>query len=274
MSKTTPINTGVPAGGESPRMGDDRIRAQAAGIVELMQVDHYMGSPTGTAYDSDDAGKHSKVTLVEAKTIADQPNNTIARDSAGDLWFKDGSGNQVQLTSGGHLNGAALKDDSVNAAMIELLNNTFLTQKDSAGTARNLIGLNASNQTILGGTEAHDVRLSDATASGDDDRHIADKGYVDDSIPSLGNWETKATGTQYTAETDGFVVAFTNGPNAEHSLTGKTPATTTRIKQVTGAVYATRPVLSFTMPVKSGDTWRIDVSGSGATATVFWIPLT
>jgi len=278
MTKTY-INTSTPVGGDSPRQGDDKIRELKRAIVDLMQVDHYMGSPTGSVYDSDDAGKHRKITFAEdqeAKPTLASLDTGAAYTKSGELYYEDASGNEIQLTDGGKLNGAALKDDSVNAAMIELLNNTFLTQKDSAGTARNLIGLNASNQTILGGTKAHDVRLSDATASGDDDRHIADKGYVDGKFPdddAFGSWASKAVNTTYTAESDGFVVVY--GKSSVHgygSILGYTPVAT--LRAANGSGYADVHYSGITMPVKKGHTWKVATENWGTgSLSIWWLPV-
>jgi hypothetical protein len=273
MAKTDPVNTAVPAGTENPRQGDDRIRALARGVVELVDVDHYMGTPTGSAYDSDDAGKHSKVTFAEVQgskpTIGTDKGVLYPRGATPELYYEDSAGNEVKVTDGGYLNGAALKADSVGADAIQFENNKYLTQKDSSGTARNVAGINASNQTVLGGTGAHDVRLSDATVSGDDDRHVADKGYVDDSIDAIsyddkfGAWATKSNDTTYTAETDGFVLAYIT---SHGYIDAYTPASTLRMRA--GATEGGLDRAGLTMPVRKGDTWKV----TGATA-IFWLPI-
>ncbi len=302
MSKTDPINIANPPGGSPPALGDDYIRTLARAVAEVLAVDHYM-SINGNAYDDDDNGKHSKVTFREV--LSSKP--TLAANDKGvsyikgvtpELHFEDAAGNEIQLTRGGRLylgsvaiaaGSAVIRNNTSNASdngridlagggdaatgrggYVRVNGNQHAT---NPGQVELKPGFSDAGETIRAVISADSARIANlATPISDQD--AATKKYVDDSIPSFGNWETKASGTQYTAETDGFVIAFTHGPGVEHSLTGKTPATTTRIKQATGAVYATSPVLSFTMPVKKGDTWRVDVSGSGATATVFWIPLT
>jgi hypothetical protein len=108
MAKTDPVNTAVPAGTENPRQGDDRIRALARATFELVGVDHFMDTPTGSAYDSDDAGKHSKVTFAEVQdskpTIGTDKGIIYAKGATPELYYEDSAGNEKQLTNAGKLN--------------------------------------------------------------------------------------------------------------------------------------------------------------------------
>ena len=112
MAKTDAVNTGVPAGSESPRQGDDRMRALARAIIELAAVDHAVGTPTGTAYDSDDAGKHDRVTLVTVESTkptltANDKGMLYLKGTPPELFYEDSAGNEKQLTTAGKLNVAA-----------------------------------------------------------------------------------------------------------------------------------------------------------------------
>lgn len=299
MAKIYPISTHKPQGSDSPRMGDDVIRALARAVIEWLGTDHFIeadfsGIPTGKDYDDDDGGKHNQITfrlamdatpslgasdegILYTKTVSGTP----------ELHFRDAAGNEIQLTDNGGLSNILLKnnlpqiniqeaDQSAPAGRWRIQSSddvlTIQGRKDDDSDFVSILKLTRESHVEVG-TATGGRRQVKNIADPSDDQDAATKKYVDDSIPSFGNWETKASGTQYTAATDGFVVAFTNGPNSPHSLTGETPVSVTRIKQETAAVYATNPVLGFTMPVKKGDTWRVDVSGTGATATVYWIPL-
>lgn len=85
---------------------------------------------------------------------------------------------------------------------------------------------------------------------------------------TLGSWETKANDTTYTASTDGFVVAYGIGSHAGGQIYGYTPSTTLRQQQ--GGGY-TDFGLSFVMPVRAGDTWKVTQSSAVSSVTVYWI---
>ncbi len=148
-------------------------------------------------------------------------------------------------------------------------NNTYITATDNAGTgAADLIKANTSDLAVL----ADGAVLAAATESGDGDRTIADKKYVDDEITnakSLGTWDTNPSGyaTSVTATTDGFVCAISGSIGSTYALRGYTPIATLRA-QSGEAAGDNGKMGSIMMPVKSGDTWKV----TGAT-TVFWIPL-
>ena len=101
------------------------------------------------------------------------------------------------------------------------------------------------------------------------------KTYVD-AKPSaystgLGAWVSRSKDTTYLAETDGFVIAYTDYPgSAGLTLEGKTdtsnPPTTVRAFQQTGQ-YASG-FISF--PVLNGNRWRVEC---GRTTTVWWVPI-
>jgi len=82
---------------------------------------------------------------------------------------------------------------------------------------------------------------------------------------TLGSWVSDPSGyaTSVTALTDGFVVAITTTSNV--SIDGYTPIATLRTSNThsPGSEQS-----SITMPVKSGDTWKV----TGSTSR-WWIPL-
>lgn len=121
MSKTNPIDPNVPAGSEDPKLGDNRIRALAAAVVEALEVDHYMGSDggSGTGYNEDAAGEHRVITLrVESAPAAEANKGYVyAKDVNGkaELFYKDEDSNEIQITSGGILNSCNLSGNQTVA---------------------------------------------------------------------------------------------------------------------------------------------------------------
>jgi hypothetical protein len=263
MSKTNSVNTGVPAGTENPRQGDNRIRALAAGVVETLQVDHYMGTPTGTAYDSDDAGKHSKVTLAEAQTIGDLAANTLARDSAGELWFVDGAGNQKQLTSGGKLNvldadGAVMKTGDQTIAGVKTFSSAPVLSA----------GANCSSQKL--------TSVADPSAAQD----AATKKYVDNKVAGIGSlfgarvaMQERTSSNPYTASTDGFVTATTRSyRHIEVYVQFGGAGNWIRLGENYSYQDDANHGASICVPIRKGDKWYVK-DDDGDVKTIYWMPV-
>ncbi|PIU99277.1 hypothetical protein COS59_00535, partial [Candidatus Wolfebacteria bacterium CG03_land_8_20_14_0_80_36_15] len=95
---------------------------------------------------------------------------------------------------------------------------------------------------------------------------------VKGTMKVFGAWETKANGTVYQAETDGFVCAHGSVSSGRLVICGYTdsnnPPTTLRAQQgsdpSSGAHHE-----SIMMPVRKGDYWKT----TGEEVTVYWIPL-
>lgn len=89
---------------------------------------------------------------------------------------------------------------------------------------------------------------------------------------ALGAWDaTHSEGTIYQAATDGFVVGFglsTSGGSTLAVLTdsASTPTTTRTSEGASGSFN-----ISFCVPVKKNDYWKVD--NGGRSTTVYWIPL-
>jgi len=115
MSKTDPINPNVPAGSEDPKLGDNRIRALARAVAEILNVDHYVGSDGGSGYSEDAAGEHGKVTLRNTTAPSAEAAKGKLYVVSGELYYKDPGGNQIQLTNGGILNSLNLTGDQTIA---------------------------------------------------------------------------------------------------------------------------------------------------------------
>ena len=88
----------------------------------------------------------------------------------------------------------------------------------------------------------------------------------------FGAWETRTDGVTYQATTDGFVVAGWQGSGDAVDVAGytdsSTPPTTIRAKIDQYYPGGSGVDCSFTMPVKTGDYWK--VTGCD---TIYWIPM-
>ena len=90
---------------------------------------------------------------------------------------------------------------------------------------------------------------------------------VEGPVKMLGAWEGRDVNIVYTAESDGFVTAYTSSLcNSQHQLFFATPAGTTRVRA--------QAFESLTSPVRKGDSWQVGFANSdeGCSSTVYWIP--
>jgi hypothetical protein len=111
--------------------------------------------------------------------------------------------------------------------------------------------------------------------------------HVAGTVDVFGPWASFDWNTTYTASTDGFVVAniaIATGDNANAAIFGKTdglpaPATVrgrASVRRIAGTTYSLQN--SFTIPVRKGDKWRVDIEVydglvGNLTGQVFWMPL-
>ena len=134
-----------PAGSDALSLGDDNIRAQKVAVAENFLEDHVMEA-SGGVYDGADNGKHEKVSLKEQSAAPTTDSGfgivyTLDVDSELELHYKDGSGNIVQITSGGALDLAGARLD----------NDEFLLSIDNAGTGTiDLIKANTDDNIEFG----------------------------------------------------------------------------------------------------------------------------
>ena len=77
------------------------------------------------------------------------------------------------------------------------------------------------------------------------------KAYIATAI-AFGSWASKSNNTEYTAASDGFVVAKATG---DQQLKMYTPTATLRIHHT--VLGSGADVHSSTLPVRSGDTWKV-----------------
>ncbi len=270
-----------PAGTRARSLGDDDIREFKRTVRERLAIDHeFMADETGEIA----VGCHKKITFAEIQGSDPTTYTNIGylylKDVSAvvELFWKDESGNAIQITTGGKILG-----DNV-----QLSNNTNLKAKDAAGTGTvNLIKANASDKVeipdgaVLATSGAPTVDAGIANKKYTDDKFNTSTGHDHDGSDSklltgLGAWvATNVTGTNYQAATDGFVLAYTNELAADpSSIIGYSDATATpttiRSKFYNASSYG-NAANTVMFPVKKSDYWRVDVVAY--TATVLWIPL-
>jgi len=138
LSFTDPIDISTPVNSQRCSLGDDRIRETKRAVQELLNVDHD-AELTGNQVDSDTSGYHTTVHLKEqtTPTTVSDVGVVYAKESSGisELYFLDSSGNEVQLTVGGKIQGINLANNSVNDNIIKLRNDKYLTSINNAGTS-------------------------------------------------------------------------------------------------------------------------------------------
>lgn len=174
---TDPIDISSPASTSSPKQGDDAIRTLARAVIEILSVDHHVGTATNNKYNDADIGEHDQVTFNAPLGSDPAPGANkgalYIKDVGGvaELFFQDEVDNPVQLTTGGKLNAAALG---------ALPADTYLTAVDTATgeSTVNLIKASADDVPVL----AAGAELAAAINDEAEDLAIPDKKYVDDQI--------------------------------------------------------------------------------------------
>ena len=265
----------TPDGTDDPSEADDRMREIKAAIQERLAVDHKF-SLTGTEVSASDTGEHLKitfnVTIADPTQVASKAHLYMKDD---ELFYQDDTNTTKQLTNAGALN-------VTGAELLGILaNNTYFTAVDNAGTGTvNLIKATTGDipEILVGAVLSADT--APAVDAG-----IANKKYVDD-VARFGVWndrdadgsgDTVSVDTEYTAVTDGFVVARQIATGAgKLSLDMQSPTGTSRqIAAEETAGVTTGDTISATIPVRKGDTWKVvsTASGSNDTTTVYWMPL-
>lgn len=146
MSKADGIDPAVPAGSEDPKLGDDRIRELARAVIEFLSLDHYVGvnGGAGTGYNEDAAGEHAKVSIRNGSAPTAAAGKGFLYVVSGELYYKDPSGNAIQLTTGGILNSLNLTGNQTAAGV-----KTFSSQ---AAFAAGLTAAAAIISTLVTGT--------------------------------------------------------------------------------------------------------------------------
>jgi microcystin-dependent protein len=119
MSKTDGVDPNVPAGGETPRLGNDRIQDLAKAVAELIGVDHYMGADGGAdvGYNEDAAGEHKQVKINAPIATPTKVANKLffyGKDFNSKIegCILDEDGNEVQLTTAGSIKKSVIEDSA------------------------------------------------------------------------------------------------------------------------------------------------------------------
>ena len=137
------------------------------------------------------------------------------------------------------------------------------------------VGYIGANIDVLAGVTIDGIDISAHAAGTAKSQHTAGMGdHTHESAGAeggkltsiFGAWETKTSGTDYTATTDGVVCAMST-PNC-YWIKGWTPVATVRKFQETADAET---VQSIDFPVKKGNTWK--VTCQSGTATVYWLPI-
>lgn len=110
-------DTATPLGTDAPSTLDDQDRLTKEAVQERMNVDHYWPL-TGTQVSDVDVGEHRKATFHEPlgadPTTATNKGHVYMKDIAGvvELFWKDESGNVLQLTTAGKIPQASIAGSS------------------------------------------------------------------------------------------------------------------------------------------------------------------
>lgn len=218
-NKTTPPDTG-----ESPRLGASRIRELKNALQERLNVCVYYPY-TGNEVSDTCAGEIRRLLFHEpietTPTVAASHGDLRLKDFDGkaELTWTDEDEHEVQLTSGGYLNGAVLLANSVDEDAVRLSNDSYLTGRNNADDGDvNIFKVNTSDGLTLGAVttlpDTSKLATSGAPAA---DEQIANKKYVDDQIAAIPDTSLSAYTNEdsesnamlkahaYKAATDGFV---------------------------------------------------------------------
>ena len=106
---TTTLRTDVPGNSDDPTDVPTFIQDTKKAYQERLDVDHYFEASGASTYDDTDTGKHRQVTFQAGQTIASVNADegvlfTKDTNSVAELYWRDESENEKQLTSGGTIN--------------------------------------------------------------------------------------------------------------------------------------------------------------------------
>ncbi len=171
------IDTALPQGSDDPAEADDNMRRIQGGYQELLNVDHLFDL-TGTAISDADSGEHRKVLFHIP--IASTP--TVAADH-GSLRTKDVANGAVTLAEL-HWTDEDEQELQLSSAGNNLASDVYLTGTDAAGTGSvNLIKADANDQALIFHSASKPAQLATSDPP-IEDQDIANKKFVDDSVPT------------------------------------------------------------------------------------------
>lgn len=286
-----------PATSTSLRNSNPEILANWTALETAIGQDHEF-STGGT-----NSGEHTQIKFnvpISTPTNAANKGWLYSKDVSAvvEAHWLDESGNELQFTSGGNLfsstgltvtgtstfNGSitlGAGDDLIGSSTSDI---TFNTDKFTvAGATGNTVVAGTLGVTGVLTTTAASVlgdgsTLAAATESGDGDRTISDKAYVDTltdgDVYTANDSESNAMlhAHAYLAQTSGFVSAFSSGSSQTLKLyvgtTTDPEGAGTQISEAGGASVA-NPVSGF---VPNGKYFEVTRSAAGA-VTIVWAPL-
>lgn len=187
------------------------------------------------------------------------------------LWTTSAASFSVanDLSVGGAVNAAQVDAAQVNADRVEVTHDLNAGGAVTATGAVTADQVNAAQLNLTGDAEVGG-QLNAARVIVDD-RLDASAGEV----RVFGQWQDGLSfNTTYTAASDGFVVgyAYRSSRDAHVRLDAFTPANTRRLRDYNRTEAGDNGV-SITMPVREGDTWRVNLGGSPNETRLSFIPL-
>lgn len=209
FSETYDIAT--PSGSDSPTEADDRMRETKAALQERLAVEHRFAL-TGTEVSAANTGEHTDITtdsIVNAGNITNNGNMT-------NIGTMDVTGDFSVNTDKFAVAGAT--------GIVEMAG--ALKMPDSGSTFRTVL-ITAVDVLQLGTAAFHDARLSNATAGGDDDLHISDKGYADASPKAQMKFNNVSDAAASGANESEGSTTLANGTIMKWGDTARTGANTT-----------------------------------------------
>lgn len=197
MAWSNTYDTATPDGDTNPgSVLDDHVQTIKKAIQERLDGNDLYFPLTGTQVSSTDAGKHRKVVfkglLTVKPTVGTDEVAIYSKEVSGkwELFFENEDGTELQLTTGGlfNISGSTIPDDTVDDGAIKLANNGYLIASNQAGDDDvELIKANTSDLPALGeGAQTYD------SSAPTEDAQIANKKYVDDTIPQVTKTTTQA----------------------------------------------------------------------------------
>jgi len=271
----------APAGTDAASVGDDEIRYLKVEVSDRLKALVY-----GFIAGENDGVPGCKNLAFKVRednpTVATSTIVLYSKDVSDEahLYMKDESNDVRQVSKAAGLLNIIAGDyaaDSIDEDDIQLANNAPLEAKNAAGDdVLKLIKADASDDIILGdSTKGHDVRLSDATATGDNDLHLADKKYVDDNstmVPAVTGAGTGYAGEESVTLPNGLII---KSGYIAYSASTTTVTFGTAFSAVISAQAATKASTgNYDVPlIKTLNTTTLEIYDDQTPAGYYWIAI-